>query len=212
MKKVLIGLIAFFSMFNVVLLTDVSAKKTTKNDTKETEPVLVSPNETEENKEDIALAPDSKRVKVYIFGAKDCTWCEKEKEYLKGLASYGKKFEIVEKELLVISTQQRGEDYELGEKVANEFFSKGFTKASVNGTPFVIISDIYATTGYNTNLETIIDKAYDEGDKDAVSCIANNGKKCVRSKTKITETIVVVTVLVVLVGGIAGLVIYSRKQ
>lgn len=121
------------------------------------------------------------KVKVYVFEAGGCPYCEMQIEYLKGLKSYNKKFVIVSKELFVDHVDwEEGKDYELGNKVAIEFTNAGFEQAQATGTPFVIISDLYAVNGYSDKLESIIDKAYEEGDRDAVSCIAAGKDDCVR--------------------------------
>ena len=161
------------------------------------------------------------KVKVYVFEAGGCPYCEAQIEYLEGLDSYNQKFEIVQKELYVDHVDwAQGKDYELGVKVANEFYSKGFTDASYQGTPFVVISNLYAAAAYSQNLETVIDKAYEEGDKDVVSCIANNGENCLEGATNSgtateekkdnTETITIVILSVIVVGLIA-LIIITRK-
>ena len=41
------------------------------------------------------------KVKVYIFEAGGCPYCEMQEDYLKGLESYNKKFEIIKKELYI---------------------------------------------------------------------------------------------------------------
>ena len=135
----------------------------------------------------IFVNADSKLVKVYVFEAGGCPYCEAEVEYLKGLESYGKKFEIVQKELYVDHVDwANGKDYDLGVKVAKAFKSAGFEDASYQGTPFVVISDIYAAAAYSTDLEEYINKAYDEGDKDAVTCIANGKENCIRTESSST--------------------------
>lgn len=112
------------------------------------------------------------KVKVYVFFAGGCPYCESEIEYLKSLDEYNKKFEIVEKELYVDHIEwQPGKDYDLGVKVATAFYEKGFQNASYQGTPFVVISNIYAEASYNPNVVDIINKAYDEGDEDVVGKI-----------------------------------------
>ena len=126
---------------------------------------------------------DSK-VKVYMFEAGGCPYCEAEEEYLKGLEGYGKKFELVKKELYVDHVDwKQGKDYELGKKVAEAFNEAGFEDASYEGTPFVVISDLYAAAAYNTELEDIINLAYEEEDRDVVKCIKNGGTaaECIRS-------------------------------
>jgi len=119
------------------------------------------------------------KVKVYIFEAGGCPYCEEEITYLEGLDSYNKKFEIVRKELYIDHIDwKKGSDYDLGVRVANGFKKVGFEDASYQGTPFVVISDIYAATGYNTSLEDIINEAYDKGDKDIVKCYEDGKDNC----------------------------------
>ncbi len=119
------------------------------------------------------------KVKVYIFEAGGCPYCELQEEYLKGLESYDKKFEIIKKELYVDHVDwQKGKDYDLGVKVANGFKKVGFEDASYKGTPFVVISDLYAKASYSTSLEEIINEAYEKGDKDIVKCYEKGNTIC----------------------------------
>lgn len=144
-------------------------------------------------------------VKVYVFEAGGCPWCEREKQYLEGLESYNKKFEIVTKELYVDhETWAQGADYDLGVKVANYFQQRGFTDAKYTGTPFVVISDLYAAATYSTDLESYIDKAYEEGDKDIVGMLANEKEK--------SNIGVLIAILVVLVGGVSALVVVANHD
>ena len=119
------------------------------------------------------------KVKVYIFEAGGCPYCEAEVEYLKGLDSYNEKFTIEIKELYVDHIDWvEGKDYALGKKVAEEFLKAGFTDASYQGTPFVVISDLYAASAYSESLESIINEAYEKGDKDIVGCYADGKDDC----------------------------------
>ena len=119
------------------------------------------------------------KVKVYVFEAGGCPYCEAEIEYLEGLDSYNEKFTIVKKELYVDHVDwEKGADYDLGVKVANAFKNVGFEDASYQATPFVVISDLYAAAGYNTSLESYINSAYEKGDKDIVSCYKNGKTNC----------------------------------
>ena len=119
------------------------------------------------------------KVKVYIFEAGGCPYCEAEVEYLKSLDSYNKKFTIEVKELYVDHVDwEIGKDFELGKKVAEAFNEVGFTEASYQGTPFVVISDVYAKSVYSESLESIIDEVYEKGDKDIVSCYADGNDDC----------------------------------
>ncbi len=153
------------------------------------------------------------KVKVYIFEAGGCPYCEAEIEYLKGLDSYNEKFEIVQKELYVDHVDwAQGKDYQLGKKVAEAFKSAGFENAAYTGTPFVVISDLYAAATYSTDLEKYINQAYEEGDKDVVGCFANDGDECLKGQKKDnSETIQTIVVLLIIAGSVA-LVIYTGKR
>ena len=130
-------------------------------------------------------AEEKEKVKVYIFEAGGCPYCEAEVEYLKGLEGYNKTFTIEMKELYVDHVDwEPGKDYDLGVKVANGFLNVGFTDASYQGTPFVVISDLYAASAYSTSLESVINEAYEKGDKDIVSCYADGKEDCLNHLAK----------------------------
>ncbi len=146
-------------------------------------------------------------VKVYMFEAGGCPYCEQEKEYLQGLESYNEKFVIVEKEAFIDHVNfDPGVDYDLAQQVANTFKKAGFKDADGRGTPFVIISDLYAATMYNSDLEKYINQAYEEGDKDVVSCIEEGRDDCIEGaevKTISGKAIAIIGVsAVVLIGAI----------
>ena len=123
---------------------------------------------------------ENKKVKVYIFEAGGCPYCEMQVEYLQKLDSYNKKFEIVRKEAFIDHVDWKpGKDYQLGMDVAQAFTNAKYN-SQLSGTPFVVISDIYAYATYSESLESIINQAYEEGDKDAVSCVAAGKDNCVR--------------------------------
>ena len=122
-------------------------------------------------------AKEKAKVKVYIFEAGGCPYCEAEVEYLQKLDSYNKKFTIERRELYVDHVNWApGRDYELGKAVAEKFQNEGFEDASYQGTPFVVISDLYAAATYSTSLESYINDAYKKGDKDVVNQIAKKLK------------------------------------
>ncbi len=125
------------------------------------------------------LAKDEDKVKVYLFEAGGCPYCEMEMEYLEGLDSYNEKFVIVKKELYVDHNDWApGDDFITGAKAAMAFNDAGFSDAGYNGTPFVVISDLYAAASYSTSLESVINEAYEKGDKDVVGCIDKGKDKC----------------------------------
>ena len=124
-------------------------------------------------------AKAKEKVKVYMFEAGGCPYCEEQENYLKGLDSYDQKFELIKKELYVDHVNwEAGKDFELGMKVATEFNDAGFEDASYQGTPFVVISDVYAAAAYNDSLEDIINTAYEKGDKDIVGCYESGKTNC----------------------------------
>ena len=129
------------------------------------------------------------KVKVYMFEAGECPYCEAEMEYLQSLEGYNKTFEVIRKELYVDHVEwKEGKDYELGKKVAETFEFAGYEDASYLSTPFIVISDVYAVAGYNTELESVINAVAEEGDKDAVSCIAADKDDCIRLDVNITAS------------------------
>ena len=132
----------------------------------------------------IGVVNAEEKVKVYMFEAGGCPYCEREEEYLKSLEGYGKTFELVKKELYVDHIYwEKGKDYEIGKAVAEAFNEAGFEDASYEGTPFVVISDVYAAAAYSDDLESMINLAYEEGDRDVVSCIADGKEDCIRPNT-----------------------------
>ena len=147
------------------------------------------------------------KVKVYLFEAGGCPYCVKEEEYLKGLDGYDKTFTIVKKELYVDHVDwAEGKDYALGKKVAKAFNSFGFEDATHEATPFVVISDLYAASAYNTSLESVINEAYENGDKDIVKCYENGKDNCLDHLKKDTSSssknytpVIIITGLVILI-------------
>lgn len=160
----------------------------------------------------------AEKVKVYVFEAGGCQYCELQLEYLKGLDSYNEKFEIIEKELYVDHVDwAQGKDFELGKTVAEAFKSAGFEGAAYNGTPFVVISNLYAAASYSTNLESYINEAYEKGDKDVVGCFANGGTNCLEgTETPVDDSkdvsIITTVVLLLFIAGSVALVIYTGKK
>ena len=153
-------------------------------------------------------------VKVYIFEAGGCPYCEAEIEYLKGLDSYEKEFVIVQKETYVDHIDWvPGKDYNLAEKVASAFNSVGFEDATHQATPFVVISDIYAAASYNTSLESTIKEAYEAGDKDIVSCIADGNTNCLdHLKTTTTSEPNNSVIAVILCSVVLGILYFVKSN
>ena len=138
----------------------------------------------------IGLVPVSakEKVKVYVFEAGGCPYCEQQYKYFESLSDYNVTFEVIKKELYVDHIEwQPGADYDLGVKVAKAFNEKNYVDASYQGTPFVVISDIYAASMFNTDLEKVIKEAYEEGDNDVVGCLAKSDDCEIRRFRTATE-------------------------
>ncbi len=160
---------------------------------------------------------EKSKVKVYVFVAGGCPYCKDEMDYLQSLDSYNEKFEIVVKNLFVDHIDWAPDvDYDLGVKVAKAFKKAGFKDAKAKGTPFVIISDLYAATAFNDALEPYIEQAYEEGDKDVVGCFERGEENClegIAEKTLSTKGVIILSCsLVVLMTGIIGAGIYMNKK
>lgn len=153
-------------------------------------------------------------VKVYVFYAPGCHWCEEQFNYLENLDSLDDKFVIVRKELFKSDLRTPGDDYDLGQAVGDAFVSAGFKDGRPSGTPYVVVSDIYAQSAYNDSLESVIDQAYEAGDKDVVGCIEAGKDDCiagaVKEKTEISPK--TIAILAVSVAIIIPLLIVINKQ
>ena len=121
------------------------------------------------------------KVKVYIFSKDGCSYCEKQISYLKGLEGYNKTFEIVDVQIYDSNWKQTS-NYELAKKVISGLQAAGVSadELNLNGTPSVIISNIYAKTAYSANLEDVIKQAAEKGDKDLVGCYKAGKSDCTK--------------------------------
>ena len=126
------------------------------------------------------ISPDVKekeKVNVYVFVANGCPFCEEQLKYLIELDTYSEEFEIVTKELNIDNINwEPGKDYDLGMKVGKLFH------ADIDGTPFVVVSNIYGKVGFNNDLRDTISRAYNLGHTDVVSCVEHGYEHCMESK------------------------------
>jgi NADH:ubiquinone oxidoreductase subunit 3 (subunit A) len=153
----------------------------------------------------------AEKVKVYVFEAGGCPYCEAELKYLQGLESYNKKFEVITKELYVDHVDwAQGADYELGVNTATLFQNKGFTEASYQGTPFVVISNLYAASTYSTDLESVIDEAYRKGDVDVVGCLEKGGDDCFNPQQETNMVPIIIFFVVIVV--VFALMFYGKNK
>lgn len=119
-------------------------------------------------------------VKVYMFEAGGCPWCEQQQNYFESLDGYGEKFVVIHEEMYIDHIDyEPGADYDLGNNVSKAFQNAKISNTEAfGGTPYVVISDVYAMSGFNESLETVIDQVYENGDKDVVGCIAEGRDDC----------------------------------
>ena len=167
-------------------------------------------------------ANKDEKVKVYVFEAGGCPYCEAQMDYLKSLEGYNKTFEVIEEELYVDHIEwAQGKDYELGVKVANAFNEAGFEEASYQGTPFVVISDIYASASYNPSLEETIKIAIEEGDNDVVGCFEKSDECDIRENLSDTDkkvrdirnnNLINYIIIYALIGGIIVYLFLNRNK
>ena len=176
-----------------------------------------------EEADDTPQVVDDGLVKVYMFEAGGCPYCEEATAFLESLDSYNTKFTLIHKSTYIDHYDFEPDvDYDLTQKVSQAFTSAGFRNGQFNGTPYIVISDAYAASGYSESigqqLVDVIDLVYQEGDKDVVSCIANGGTECIegikQKKLTITGAAVLIGSVVVVFGIIICIYIYidNRKK
>ena len=170
-------------------------------------------------KADDTVDEEKAKVKVYMFEAGGCPACAAMEEYLTKLDSYNKKFELVKKEAYIDHVKwEDGKDYELAVGIATLFEAAGFGDYATSGahlyqaTPFVVVSDVYAQTGYNNNLEEVINKVYDEGDKDVVGCYEEGKDNCLVIPKKKDHNLAVGIFAGVVLVIIAGGIVLARRE
>lgn len=129
-------------------------------------------------------AQDNDLVKVYVFVSKNGFYSDLSEEAiksLKGLESYGKKFEIIEKEAYVYSSKfgdaEDGKDLELFKKVIAVYNEAGFDYTYTQ-TPTAIVSDEFIPGVDLDFVDKVVNDAYENGDKDLVGCIDRGENDC----------------------------------
>ena len=175
----------------------------------------------EDQVDDMPQVVDDGLVKVYMFEAGGCPYCEAATEFLESLDTYNTKFTLIHKSTYIDHYDFEPDvDYDLTQEVSQAFISAGLRDAKFSGTPYIVISDVYAASGYSTSigqqLVDVIDLVYQEGDKDVVSCIANGGTECIEGIKQKKLTVVGATILigsvVVVFAGIIGIYLYMDNK
>lgn len=145
-------------------------------------------------------------VKVYVFVSKNgihSDLSEKAIASLKGLESYGKMFEIIEKEAYTYSSKfsdvEDGKDLELFKKVIEVYNNAGYDYTYTQ-TPTAFISNEFIPGVDLELVNEVINNAYENGDEDLVGCVERGENNCsVEKKEKnITSTNIIKKVLVII--------------
>ena len=181
MKKVLLSLMAI--LVAVMMPLNVLAKET--KETKEAE--------TETTKE---------KINVYLFWGNGCGYCEAAKEFFASIEDeYGKYYNLVDYEVWY-----NEENNALKESVA-EYFNE-----DVSGVPYIIIGETtfggYASD-YDDDIKKAIKEAYE--DEDYVDAVAKVQAGDVKSSSKNYDTLIVIGIFAVVIGGFGALIYFSRK-
>ena len=174
-----------------------------------------------EEADDMPQVVDDGLVKVYMFEAGGCPYCEAATAFLESLDTYNTKFTLIHKSTYIDHYDFEPDvDYDLTQKVSQAFISAGFRNAKFSGTPYIVISDVYAASGYSESigqqLVDVIDLVYQEGDKDVVSCIANGGTECIegikQKKLTVAGAAVLIGSVVVIFGIIICIYLYMDNK
>lgn len=147
------------------------------------------------------------KVKVYVFSKEECPYCKAAIEYLEELHKDNEEvFEIVEYQVYNKSWKADSYYETLLNKVAE------IKKDNVQGVPYIVIGKNYSLNQFQESDEEPIKKAIlssyeDENDEDivlkAIDKIKNSSKY---------DTVIIVGIFVVLIGGIGTFLILSRKK
>lgn len=137
------------------------------------------------------------QVPIYLFYRTNCGYCERFLNFINSIVDeYGKYFKLVAYEV----TNKNNSDL-MGD-VAK------FTKKDGDGVPFIVIGDKvfegYASS-FDDDIKKAITKLYESDDKyDVLEEMKNPSKK--------SDTLPIVIISLIVVGGLGGLIFISRKN
>lgn len=167
----------------------------------------------------------AEKVKVYMITKEGCSGCEMAYEYFEELSKTNDNFELVPFEVFDSNWNFNSEElYTLFVKIY-EYFDEDTNQAS---TPTIVIGE-YHTLGLPSDKTQITD-AIKNAKKDVVAKIAKDNnlnidelkydvsKRAESNNTKESETsngkydtLIIVSIFVILIGGFAGLVVLGKK-
>ena len=167
-------------------------------------------------------------INVYIFRSDSCRYCHMALEFFESnQETYGKYFKLIGYEV----NNQSNSD--LWQKVGEHFGDE------IGSIPYIVIGDKYHATGFDEEsigkelLNTIIEQYQNADYVDVVANLLEENKLTdsvkydqnseftvltdavvsgSESESSTKDTIIIVGIFVVLIGGIAGLVVASRKK
>lgn len=149
---------------------------------------------------------EKEKINVYVFTKDGCPHCEHAKSFFKSIKDeYGKYFNLTIYEVYDASWNADDELKSLMDNVAEKRGDK------VNGVPYIVIGSNNSWPGYQASYDEDIKKAivneYNNEDYfDLVKSLAP--KESDHSK----DTIIVVAILVLIVGGVGTYIYISRKR
>ena len=166
-------------------------------------------------------------INVYIFRSDSCGYCHSALEFLEeNKDTYGDYFNLI--------------GFEVNDEDNADFWQKvgDYFGDEIGSIPYIVIGDKYHATGFDEDsigkelLSTIIEQYQNEDYVDVVSklleeneltdkvnyeqnedfTVLTNASFTSSSESSSKDTIIIVGIFVVLIGGVAGLVIASRKK
>ena len=164
-------------------------------------PLNVLAAKTTDTTEEDAETTTKEEINVYIFWGNGCGYCEAALEFFSSIEEeYGDYFELVKYEVWYDKANNA-----LKEEVV-EYFGD-----DVTGVPYIVIGDVtfggYASD-YDEDIKTAIKEAYEADDYEDIVAKIQNGDI---EAPKNYDTLIVISIFVVIIGGFGALVYFSRK-
>ena len=172
----------------------------------------------------VIMTPEVKaneKVKVYMFTKDGCSACASATDYFNSLSSseYGDMFELVDLKIFDGNWNYNNENSENIMIKTLEHFDESTAPEDI-ATPLIVIGD-YHTIGLSQDtsaVEEAIKSNYEnENSEDVVKNIAKDNNIDLNEVMGIVEpgkydTLIIIGIFVVVIGGFAGLVILGRKK
>ncbi|MBQ6687280.1 MAG: thioredoxin family protein [Bacilli bacterium] len=153
--------------------------------------------------EETKVEPRTKdEVNVYLFWGNGCGYCEAAKEFFASIEDeYGDKFELVEYEVWYDKNNN-----ELKETVID------YMNDDASGVPYIVIGEKtfggYASD-FNEDIIKAIEEEYESDERfDVIEKIESGDIE----PSKNYDTLIVIGIFVVVIGGFGALIFFSRKQ